>query len=240
MMKRKNLAKGFAIAGCALCLPLALVGCGDSSIIDTSGNYNTQLDSTQMSEYVQQVANIAESTKSFQFRCVYDVRADEGKVRIEGEGNFNFTTGEIAVDTSISLSAEGQQIDYSGSVYYDGLYSFYEQGEDQAWTLVQNEIVASQLSFFQAYCSFDMIEDFIGPVDDVTGAKAEKDGEVRIKISTVEEPQFDVYLVFDQDGFFKGLKVDFDNSAEQGSYTMTIEWLASEEAVANPTETPAE
>lgn len=239
-MKRKNLAKGFAIAGCALCLPLALVGCGDPSIVDTSGNYSTELDSTQMSEYVQQVANIAESTKSFQFRCVYDVRTDEGKGRIEGEGNFNFTTGEIAVDTSISLSAEGQQIDYSGSVYYDGLYSFYEQEEDEGWTLVQNEIVASQLSFFQAYCSFDMIEDFIGPVDDVTGAKAEKDGEVRIKLSTVEEPQFDVYLVFDQEGCFKGLKVDFDYSAEQGSQTITIEWLASEEAVESPIETPVE
>ena len=240
MMKRKNLAKGFAIAGCALCLPLALVGCGDSSIIDTSGNYSTELNATQMSEYVQQVANIAESTKSFQFRCVYDVRTDEGKGRIEGEGNFNVTTGEIAVDTSISLSAEGQQIDYSGSVYYDGLYSFYEQEEDEGWTLVQDEMVASPLSMFQEYCSFDMIEGFIGPVDDVTGAKAEKNGEVRIKISTVEVPQYDVYLVFDQEGFFKGLKVDLDYSAEQGSQTITIEWLASEEAVESPIETPVE
>ena len=240
MMKRKNLAKGFAIAGCALCLPLALVGCGDPSIVDTSGNYSTELDTAQISEYVQQVANIAESTKSYQFRCVYDVRTDEGKGRIEGEGNFNFETGEIAVDTSISLSAEGQQIDYSGSVYYDGLYSFYEQEEDEGWTLVKNEIVASQLDMFQAYCSFDIIEDFIGPVDDVTGAKAEKNGEVRIKISTVEEPQYDVYLVFDQEGFFKGLKVDFDYSAEQGSQTITIEWLASEEAVESPIETPVE
>ena len=239
MMKRKNLAKYFAIAGCALCLPLALVGCGDPSIVDTSGNYNTELDSTQMSEYVQQVANIAESTKSFQFRCVYDVRTDEGKGRIEGEGNFNFETGEIAVDTSISLSAEGQQIDYSGSVYYDGL-SYYEQKEDEGWTLVENEIVAEPLSMFQAYCSFDVIEDFIGPVDDVTGAKAEKNGEVRIKISTVEEPQYNVYLVFDQEGFFKGLKVDLDYSAEQGSQTITIEWLASEEAVESPIETPVE
>ena len=238
-MKRKNLAKYFAIAGCALCLPLALVGCGDPSIVDTSGNYNTELDSTQMSEYVQQVANIAESTKSFQFRCVYDVRTDEGKGRIEGEGNFNFETGEIAVDTSISLSAEGQQIDYSGSVYYDGL-SYYEQKEDEGWTLVENEIVAEPLSMFQAYCSFDVIEDFIGPVDDVTGAKAEKNGEVRIKISTVEEPQYNVYLVFDQEGFFKGLKVDLDYSAEQGSQTITIEWLASEEAVESPIETPVE
>ena len=239
MMKRKNLAKYFAIAGCALCLPLALVGCGDPSIVDTSGNYNTELDSTQMSEYVQQVANIADSTKSFQFRCVYDVRTDESKGRIEGEGNFNFETGEIAVDTSISLSAEGQQIDYSGSVYYDGL-SYYEQKEDEGWTLVENEIVAEPLSMFQAYCSFDVIEDFIGPVDDVTGAKAEKNGEVRIKISTVEEPQYNVYLVFDQEGFFKGLKVDLDYSAEQGSQTITIEWLASEEAVESPIETPVE
>ena len=220
-------------------MPLALVGCGDPSIVDTSGNYNTELDSTQMSEYVQQVANIADSTKSFQFRCVYDVRTDESKGRIEGEGNFNFETGEIAVDTSISLSAEGQQIDYSGSVYYDGL-SYYEQKEDEGWTLVENEIVAEPLSMFQAYCSFDVIEDFIGPVDDVTGAKAEKNGEVRIKISTVEEPQYNVYLVFDQEGFFKGLKVDLDYSAEQGSQTITIEWLASEEAVESPIETPVE
>lgn len=239
-MKRKNLAKYFAIAGCALCLPLALVGCGDPSIVDTSGNYNTELDSTQMSEYVQQVANIAESTKSFQFRCVYDARTDEGKGRIEGEGNFNFATGEIAVDTSISLSAEGQQIDYSGSVYYDGLYSFYEQEEDEGWTLVKNEIVASQLDMFQAYCSFDIIEDFIGPVDDVTGAKAEKNGEVRIKISTVEGPQYNVYLVFDQEGFFKGLKVDVNYSVQGDSYTMTIEWLASEDVVESPIETPVE
>ena len=238
-MKRKNLAKYFAIAGCALCLPLALVGCGDPSIVDTSGNYNTELDSTQMSEYVQQVANIADSTKSFQFRCVYDVRTDESKGRIEGEGNFNFETGEIAVDTSISLSAEGQQIDYSGSVYYDGL-SYYEQKEDEGWTLVENEIVAEPLSMFQAYCSFDVIEDFIGPVDDVTGAKAEKNGEVRIKISTVEGPQADTYLVFDQDGFFKGLKVDFNYSVQGDSYTMTIEWLASEDVVESPIETPVE
>ena len=239
-MKRKNLAKGFAIAGCALCLPLALVGCGDPSIVDTSGNYSTELDTAQISEYVQQVANIAKSTKSFQFRCVYDVRADEGEGRIEGEGNFNFATGEIAVDTSISFSAEGQQIDYSGSVYYDGLYSFYEQEEDEGWTLVQDEMVASPLSMFQEYCSSDMIEDFIGPVDDVTGAKAEKNGEVRIKISTVEEPQYNVYLVFDQEGFFKGLKVDFNHSVQGDSYTITIEWLASEEAVESPIETPVE
>ena len=204
-MKRKNLAKYFAIAGCALCLPLALVGCGDPSIVDTSGNYSTELDTAQMSEYVQQVANIAESTKSYQFRVVFEMSGQNVSQRIEGEGNVDFTTGEMMFDASISLSAEGQQIDYSGSVYYDGLNSFYEQEEDEGWTLVQNEIVASQLSMFQAYCSFDIIEGFIGPVDDVTGAKAEKNGEVRIKISTVEQPQYNVYLVFDQEGFFKGL-----------------------------------
>ena len=238
MMKRKNLAKYFAIAGCALCLPLALVGCGDPSIVDTSGNYNTELDSTQMSEYVQQVANIADSTKSFQFRCVYDVRTDESKGRIEGEGNFNFETGEIAVDTSISLSAEGQQIDYSGSVYYDGL-SYYEQNGN-VWEKFQDSNITGGFDMFAEFCSFDIIENFIGPVDDVTGAKAEKNGEVRIKISTVEGPQADTYLVFDQDGFFKGLKVDFNYSVQGDSYTMTIEWLASEDVVESPIETPVE
>lgn len=237
-MKRKNLAKYFAIAGCALCLPLALVGCGDPSIVDTSGNYSTELNATQMSEYIDQTATIAESTKSYQFRVVFEMSGQNVSQRIEGEGNVDFTTGEMMFDASISASANGESLDYHGSVYYDGL-SYYEQNGN-AWENVQNSNITSGFNVLAGYCSYDILESYKNVVDDFIGYKAEKDGEVRIRLSTVEEPQFDVYLVFDQDGFFKAFKIDFNYSTQGGSHIMTIEWLASEEAVESPIETPVE
>lgn len=237
-MKRKNLAKYFAIAGCALCLPLALVGCGDPSIVDTSGNYSTELDAAQMSEYIGQTATVAESTKSYQFRVVIEMSAQGVTQRIEGEGNVDFTTGEMMFDASISASANGESLDYHGSVYYDGL-SYYEQNGN-AWENFQNSNITGGFDMLASFCSYDILESYASGVDDFIGYKAEKDNEVRIKLSTKEESQADTYLVFDQDGFFKAFKVDVNYSVQGSSYTMTIEWLASEEAVESPIETPVE
>ena len=181
MMKRKNLAKYFAIAGCALCLPLALVGCGDPSIVDTSGNYNTELNATQMSEYIDQTATIAESTKSYQFRVVFEMSGQNVSQRIEGEGNVDFTTGEMMFDASISASANGESLDYHGSVYYDGL-SYYEQNGN-AWENVQNSNITSGFNVLAGYCSYDILESYKNVVDDFIGYKAEKDGEVLICVT---------------------------------------------------------